>query len=45
MTHFSTVATADNMQEREGEEEEEEDMPGNESKCLHKPFFQFKYIK
>lgn len=30
---------------REGEEEEEEDMPGNESKCLHKPFFQFKYIK
>lgn len=38
LTHFVAVAIADNMQEKEGGDEGEKDMPGNEQQVLAQTF-------
>jgi len=45
MTHFSAVAIADNVQEREGGDEGERDMPGNEKQVLAQTFLSVQVCK
>lgn len=45
LTHFSAVAIADNTQEREGGDEGEKDMPGNEQQVLAQTFLSVQVCK
>lgn len=45
LTHISAVAIVDNMQEREGGDEGEKDMPGNEQQVLAQTFLSVQVCK
>lgn len=45
LTHFVAVAIADNMQEKEGGDEGEKDMPGNEQQVLAQTFLSVQVCK